>query len=175
MNPAELYRAGLIQVGYFNEGHQVSLIRWQFEILPSYPVLMQDVAQLTAEVLKPHKTINRIVCDSHSSALGGVVSVNLGIPMVYHAGHDFIGAYDVGHPACLLVNQIEAEPVARIIRQAERVGLDIKLIIEMVEGEQSFNGVDVVAVFRKEQLLAALAESGVQLAVVRDYLAGRAG
>jgi hypothetical protein len=174
LNPVELYQAGIIQIGYFADGGQISPIRLQFELLPSYPVLLGKVGTLVAEILGKHKAINRIITDQHSAALGAIVSTTLQMPMVYYAGQDMIGAYDVGHPASLLVNEIDPAKVEQIIRHAERVGLEVRMIITLSAGQLPIPGIDVFSVFQKEQLLAALAGSGSQLAAVRKYLTDRA-
>jgi hypothetical protein len=138
MNPDEtlleaLLMAGIIQFGYFidEQRGEPAPFRLQFELLPAYPRLLDQAADVVAGPLKP-MDLHRLVCDQHSLALAVCVSQKLDIPLVYNQGNGIVGAYDVGHPAALIANVYSVdvvETLATVKSRAERTGL--KLVSEI--------------------------------------------
>ncbi|MBC8098091.1 MAG: hypothetical protein H7Y11_01495 [Armatimonadetes bacterium] len=128
---AQLVKSGLIEFGYF-QNPKPGAYRLRFDLLPAYPQLLGQVATALIALFDT-ATIDRWVCDSDSVPLGTAISLQTGIPLVYSAGkgeaplYDLVGAYDVGHPAALILNVVtDAGLVHRLIAQGAQVGLEIK-------------------------------------------------
>ena len=129
-----LVNAGLVQFGYFagRDRDEISPVRLNLALLPDYP----DVLKLITDTLAMRlvkRTVERLICMSDSVPLGVAVSLKTGIPLVYSRGqgepavYDLAGAYDVGHPAALVMNVFDQMmPVAKLQENARRVGLNIQ-------------------------------------------------
>lgn len=129
-----LVNAGLVQFGYFagREPGKNSPLRLNLALLPAYPDVLQLITD-TVAVKLAEQPVERLVCAADSVPLGVAVSLKTGIPLVYSRGqgeaavYDLVGAYDVGHPAALLMNIFDQTvPIARLQDNARRVGLDIQ-------------------------------------------------
>lgn len=133
-----LREAGLIQFGRFEGG---APLKFSLELLPSYPRILQILADGIATVISEVKTIERIVCTSDASAIGIAVSLKMGIPLVYSRGqgqlpvHDLVGAYDVGHPTALITTVLgrhHNQDLARFSQRATTVGLNIVTTVSII-------------------------------------------
>jgi hypothetical protein len=141
--PQALFDAGILQFGLFGDGVQRVT---RLELLPSYPVLMQRCAKQMAQMLAPE--MNRVVCMSENAALGAVVSVESGLPLIIGErvgdGHiTFLGAYDIEHPSAFVGMQSATfDSAARldIQQRAERVGLQIVQWLWILDDIQDDDG-----------------------------------
>lgn len=131
--------AGLIQFGRFQQADgSFSPLSLNFLLLPSFPQLLQATAHAFLPLLAESK-VNRILATRATTALGGVVAVESGIPLTYHYGemrgvsNAFIieGAYDVGHPTALLTNVLDSE-VDSLLEPAQKVGLNIVMVLSVL-------------------------------------------
>jgi hypothetical protein len=129
-----LVDAGLVQFGYFAEGdkNEFAPVRLNLALLPAYPDVLKLLTDAVVQRLAD-RTIERLVCTVDSLPLGVAVSLATGIPLVYSQGqgaaavYDLVGAYDVGHPAALLMNVLDQpESIAKLQANAHRVGLNIQ-------------------------------------------------
>src|SRR5690349_104106 len=116
MNPLVtlLMDAGLLQFGSFIEQGKETPFRANFEMMPSYPDVLSQVANELARLIPrgaeddavtPENTIDHLLCTWDSLPLGVALSLRTNVPLVYSRGssaepvHDLVGAYDIGHPA----------------------------------------------------------------------------
>jgi hypothetical protein len=75
----KLYDVGLIQFGYFEQKYPYQIL---LNMLPSYPQLLQELAQIMSDsVLK--MGCDRITCQREMIPLATVVSLISQIPLVY--------------------------------------------------------------------------------------------
>lgn len=130
-----MLEAGLLQFGWF-EPEGIPL-RLSLEMLPAYPDIL---AQIVAEGMKHTSNMNRLVCTIDALPLGVGLSLKTNIPLVYSRGsgeapyHDLVGAYDIGHPALLLVNALDnTESTTKLIHKARSVGLQIQYIVAIMD------------------------------------------
>lgn len=161
----ELLNTGILQFGLFVEDGQDVPYRLRLEMLSAYPQLMQQVVYRTVQAL-PMQSFNRLVSHSDCVPLASAVSLNTGVSLVYSRGrgevpvHDLVGAYDVGHPACLLVN-IWDESLNVFLADCRRVGLEIHTIVEIVGVGQAAEGVEMRPVYTMNAILHELRQNKV--------------
>lgn len=156
----ELLETGLLQFGLFVEDDQAIPYRLQLEMLSAYPHLMQKIVYRTIQTL-PAQTFDRLVSHSDCIPLASAVSLNTGIPLVYSRGrgenpvHDLVGAYDVGHPACLIMNTWQ-ESMNDLITGCKRVGLEIHTVVEIIGAGQTGKGIERRVIFTLSAILHEL-------------------
>ncbi len=125
----DLLEAGLIQIGNFESDAETITVRTLFEMLPSYPTLLHKIADCLADSIIPAK-YDYLLCPFDSIPLAVIISQKLHIPLVYENLQAstpvlrLIGAYDVGHPTCLIANNIDS--LQHLWVDAVKVGLDIR-------------------------------------------------
>lgn len=151
--------------------------RLQLEMLPAYPPVLEEFSRLAAQQFT-HESIDRIVTSNDVMAVGVLLSVETSIPLVYSRGrgespvHDLIGAYDVGHPAVLLVGETIPETTA-LIQNCQRVGLEIKEVIVLIGEEAHIGDISVRPVLDFRQMLEELTAVGLlpkpQAKAILDY------
>lgn len=131
-----LFEHGLLQFGMFQTSAEDVPFQLQLGFLPSYPHLLSQVARSIHQMLIPNH--QRLLCDLEALPLGVSVSLMSETPLVYSrvalgfGGNDLVGAYDIGHPTCLLVNQL-GEQSQRLIDVASSVGLEVSQIIALTD------------------------------------------
>jgi len=127
---------GILQFGRFAEGDDFAPFRLNFAFLPSYPDLLQLLAD-RAEKLLAGLHVDRLVCTGDSLPFGLAVGLRTNLPVIYSHSrgttYDLVGAYDIGHPAVLLVNTVEADYTSQLLRAAQRVGLEIHTVIAIAD------------------------------------------
>jgi orotate phosphoribosyltransferase len=137
-----LARAGLIQFGRFVQPDgaiwPVAVhLRW----LPSYPVLLRDVAESLGALLEGIEA-DRLLTTAGAIPLGVALSLHTDLPMVYVSGElrnytaafAIEGAYDVGHPTVLLSDLLlDAAQANAITALAQRVGLEVHTILSVLD------------------------------------------
>lgn len=124
---------GLIQFGRFvTPGDDIKPLQLSFEFLPSYPRLLADTAQrLVTMCAQTFDVFDFLFCPAEGIPLGMAMSLQTDKPLLYSThrasnARDFIGAYDVGHPAVLVVPVFEdEEKITRLARDVQRVGLEM--------------------------------------------------
>jgi hypothetical protein len=113
------------------------------------------------------KGIERLLCISQAVPLGVALSIRTGIPLVYSQGSnqpgvfDLVGAYDVGHPAALVVNSWQSdEIVLNLIDKAQRVGLEIEIVLAIVNlhGYEPADQLTVISLFNLTDVVGQLVE-----------------
>jgi hypothetical protein len=124
-----LLTAGIIQFGHFVDGvvAEPTPLRLQFELLPSYPALLDLAASAIARQLEG-SSLHRLVSDQDSLPLAVCVSQKTGIPLIFNQETGLSGAYDVGHPAALIANAYAprlAESLKVVNTRAVRTGLEV--------------------------------------------------
>jgi hypothetical protein len=130
-----LLETGLLQFGWFEPGGVP--IRLNLEMLPAYPDVLREFIALA----KPYTTnIHRLISVHAALPLGVGLSLETNIPLVYSRGtansatYDLVGAYDIGHPALLLVNTLDDTPnIIDFVISARSVGLQIQHILAIVK------------------------------------------
>lgn len=131
-----LLDCGLLQFGQFEDHSAFKPYLINFHMLPAYPGVLQTISASVAEHVQQ---VDRLLCSADSLPLGVAVSLQTGVPLVYSRGqnhapaYDLIGAYDVGHPALLLVNILDdVEKIDTLIKAARSVGLDVINVIAVI-------------------------------------------
>jgi hypothetical protein len=124
----QILEHGLIELGVFQEGAIQRAWRWRLDLLPSYPnvlTLMTDAARKQMQ----NWDIDRLVCTPEALPWATSVALNMGIPLIYSRGrgeaplYDLVGAYDVGHKACLLTHTLSnMAEIRRVIAGGEKTG-----------------------------------------------------
>lgn len=152
-----LLETGLLQPGIFEDGSHWQL---RLEMLPSYPDILLEIATHTIKIIAA-MPIDRLVCTWEALPLGVLVSTQTGLPLIYSRGqgeaptHDFVGAYDVGHPAGLLTYALQA-PIEKIIQGGQSVGLQIGHIIAVVNHSKRDFSMLLASIFDEEAIEKAI-------------------
>lgn len=156
---------GILQIGLFAEGDGHKPYRLRLEMLPAYPQLLEETSRRVSREF-PGSHFDRIVADHDVMALGVLLSIGTGIPLVYSQGrgespvHDLVGAYDVGHPAVLLVGEYSAD-TANLVQNCQRVGLAIIEVIALIGDEDTIGDIPVRPLLDFTELLGELTEAGL--------------
>jgi hypothetical protein len=160
----QLLDSGLLELGLFVEQGRRIPYRLHLEMLPAYPKLFQTMTQAVIDKL-PAKPFDRLVTSADCAVLGGAIVQKTGIPLVYSRGRgetpvfDLVGAYDVGHPACLIVNSAD-DSLATFVAQCRHVGLYIHTVITLVGDNYPIDDIAILSVFTLEQLITELYSTG---------------
>ena len=168
----QLLDTGILQFGLFVENGITYPYRLRLEMISAYPQLLQNVVYRGVQSLAGVKPFDRLVSHSDAIPLASSLSLQTGISLVYSRGrgeipvHDLVGAYDVGHPACLVVNTLTPE-IEAFLSDAKRVGLDIHTILEFVSIGRMIDGIDHRAIYTMKELIHELR----QLNLITEELA----
>lgn len=131
-----LLEAGLIQFGQFRRGSAVEPVRARLDMLPSYLEALNAVVDMAQKQITG--SFSHILCPADAVGTAMALSLRAKIPLVYSRGgqgsavDDLIGAYDIGHSTVLIANTSE-NTVNHLAQQAKQVGLDVKLLIVVLE------------------------------------------
>lgn len=135
-----LLETGLLQFGRFAQGADWRPYRLNLEMLPSYPDVLEQIIEWASS--KTGK-VDHLVCLPSALPFGVGLSLRTSVPLVYSRGtqdapvFDLVGAYDIGHPAALLANDLtQLEDVERLWTEARCVGLDIRRVLVIVDEGQ---------------------------------------
>jgi hypothetical protein len=131
-----LLETGLLQFGCFVDPLSPAMpYRLRLEFLPSYPRLLQTIVDQALPLIGD---IDLFLCTIDTLPFASAMSLSSGLPLVYSRGtgaaptHDMVGAYDIGHPACLLANQTN-QTLESLIKNASQVGIEVTEIISIVD------------------------------------------
>lgn len=162
----QIMQNGLIQPGHFYTGEGASSpVRIRLDMLPSYPAVLRTITDMILETIQGSPLPERLVCSNVALPSAIAVSMKTDIPLVYSQGteanpvRDLVGAYDVGHPAVLILNTLhDFQFLEQFTMQASRVGLDIEQIIVLLCSENTPETVSIpiLPVMTWEVLLPAL-------------------
>ncbi len=171
----QLLETGILQFGLFVENNQKHHYRLRLEMLSAYPQLLQTVAYRGVQSLMGVSPFDRLVAHPDTIPLATAISLNLSTSLVYSRGrgqlpvHDLVGAYDVGHPACLVVNTI-TDDLNDFIAQAQKVGLEIHTILEVVSTGKSIEGMNQHAITSLAALVHELRQLNLITAAFAQHL-----
>lgn len=175
----QLLDNGILQLGVFATNGKQHPYRLRLEMIPAYPHLFSAIVDAVIQNL-PEKPFERLIATADGVAIAGAIAQKEGISLVYSRGgnlqpvHDLVGAYDVGHPACLLLNIITAN-VPKFIADCQQVGLNINNIVALITSQQSIADIPVLSVLSLENIIAELHEAGQvpthQMQVVLNHIA----
>ena len=175
-----LSRAGLLQFGRFVVNGSVQPFQHHLAMLASYPALLRSTAQALAPLVQG---VDRLLCPEQAVPLATALSLETGIPLVIGRGRgndgarDFVGAFDIGHPAALIVHALDEAP-AGLVRQAQRFGLDVRAVVAVLDCGPSPLLLPASAALDLEGVIARLVASNELPAglgrAVEDWLAARA-
>lgn len=136
-----LWEAGLLQFGVFENDAPV---RFHFDLLPSYPDVLEQLADVVDIAIPDAGPIERLLCLPDSLPFALAVCMRGRKPLVYSRGqggetvHELAGAYDVGHPTLLVVNMwMDTEEQNNLIKRAGQVGLDVHGILAVLDSPSS--------------------------------------
>jgi hypothetical protein len=132
---AALYHAGLLQFGRFVVHDATQPFQHHLSMLASYP----DLLRMTAAALAPRvQGVDRLLCAEECVPLATALSLESGVPLVIGRGRghdgarDFAGAFDIGHPAALVVHALD-EVQVHLVQHARLFGLDIQRIVGVLD------------------------------------------
>ena len=131
-----LLETGLLQFGWFDE--QQVPYQLNLDLLPSYPDVLAQIVEYAAPLVRQ---VDHLVSVPSALPLGIGLSLKTGVPLVYSRGmdnstpvYDLVGAYDIGHPAMLLANDLrDSGNLARLTNNARQVGLEIERLLVLVD------------------------------------------
>ncbi len=132
-----LLDAGLIQFGWFHQGHTTLPFSVELEMLASYPAVLQAVVE-RAQTALDGLAVTRLLCRADALPFGVAYALRSGIPLVYSRSStqelvfDLVGAYDIGHPTLLLANTVDGA-LPNLIAGARRVGLEVSAVVTLLE------------------------------------------
>lgn len=134
--------AALVQFGSFRpNGGSASdeiPVALHLEMLPSYPAALREAGERIAQLLGNVPQADRLLCSVDAVGLGAMVATSLGKPLVYQHDDVLTGAYDIGHPTALIVNDTGDLSAARtLIKAARQVGLNVIGIAALVGVRQT--------------------------------------
>ena len=153
-----LYDAGLLQFGRFVTDEGPRPFQHHLAMLASYPALLGALAESVAPFLDG---VDRLICTENSVALGVSGSLQSQVPLVIARGNghdgarDFVGAYDIGHPAALIANSLSEIDVALIARAAVW-GLQVRSVVAVLDLGGRPASVPSTALVDLEALIALL-------------------
>jgi hypothetical protein len=130
-----LFDAGLLQYGRFITETGVRPYQHHLDMLASYPELLRRCAQELAPVVTG---VERLLCAADCVPLATALALETGIPLVIGRGRgddgarDFVGAYDIGHPAALVAHAVDESPVA-LVRHAAHFGLNVRAVVAVLD------------------------------------------
>lgn len=162
----QLLDTGILQFGLFVEDDKESAYRLRLEMLSAYPQLLQNVVYRGVQSLTGISPIDRLVSHADVIPISTALSLQIGISLVYSRGrgeaavHDLVGAYDVGHPACLVINTITPD-IPQFLADAKKVGLDIHTILEIVSQGQIVEGVEQRSIYTMTALVHELRQNNL--------------
>ncbi|GAB5490139.1 MAG: hypothetical protein Phog2KO_03540 [Phototrophicaceae bacterium] len=154
----QLLDTGLLQFGLFEENNVQMPYRLRLEMLPAYPELLQNVVYRAIQSLMGVAHFDRLVAHSDAIPFASAISLATSVSLVYSRGRgelpvfDLVGAYDVGHPACLIVNTLTPDTQV-FLDKAQKVGLEIHTILELVSIGKTVEHIDHRAVFTMQALI----------------------
>jgi hypothetical protein len=134
--------------------------------LPSYPDVLAQVVESALPLLGE---VEHLVSASSATPFGVSLSLKTGIPLVYSRGnndapvHDLVGAYDIGHPALLLANDLhEEDELAGLMNNARQVGLEIERLLVIVDdGTSRLDLLPVTSLVHLPTMVDQLVEDGL--------------
>ncbi|MEO1286819.1 MAG: hypothetical protein AAFV93_03555 [Chloroflexota bacterium] len=160
----QLLETGILQLGLFGEG-QVPY-RLRLEMLPAYPQLLQTIVYRGVQSLVGVSYFDRLVAHTDAIPIATAISLQLGTSLVYSRGHseapvhDLVGAYDIGHPACLIVNTLPPD-IHTFLTNAQKVGLEIHSILEIVSTGINIEGIDQYSIVTMTALVHELQQANL--------------
>jgi hypothetical protein len=134
-------------------------------MLPSYPDILAQVIENAAPVVG---AVDHLVSASSAMPLGVGLSLKTGLPLVYSRGindapaFDLVGAYDIGHPALLLANDLSDEVgLLKLLTSARLVGLEIeRLLVIADDGTPGPYSIPVISLLHLPTAVEKLVEGG---------------
>lgn len=157
----QLLETGLLQFGLFQENEKQLPYRLRLEMLPAYPELLQNVLYRSVQSLMGIRPFDRLVSHPDAVSIASAISLQTSVSLVYSRGrgetpvYDLVGAYDVGHPACLVVNCITPD-LSKFLHDAHKVGLEIHTILEIISLGHRIQDIDNRSVFTMQELIHEL-------------------
>lgn len=162
-----LLEAGLLQFGHFVTPSGSMPYRLRLDMLPSYPALLALVAQAALVVLRTQAPVEFMLSTPDSTPFAVALSQQAKLPLVYSRGrgeapvHDLVGAYDVGHPACLVLNTPDDIEIKRVLAAGARTGLAVGSVLALVDTQVRLPiDLPLLGVLRLENAVDELAASG---------------
>lgn len=159
-----IFEAGIIQFGSFD--NKSFAIR--FDYLPSYPRLLTEIVDIATSAHN-FRQYDYLVTDLASLPFAVGISLKSQIPLIHYSADQptastaFAGAYDVGHPACLITNYVttdDDEEREKLIRRAGTVGLEIEAIACILLDSSAIDKTMVIPLMRQEDMFHELVANG---------------
>lgn len=163
-----LVNTGILQFGYFVTNNRSAPVRFCPEYLPAYPELLSEVARLASLPLNTVE-VEYLIATFESLPLGLVCSLQTSLSLIYSRGrgeaavYDLVGSYNSGHTSVLLLNELgDKAAIEKFVSSARSVGLDIKMVVILLEVQQAFQLADipVQSVLRLADIVKDLIVSG---------------
>lgn len=159
-----LLKTGLLQLGSFHDDGHYSPYRLRLDMATSYPQIMRTLVEQTPPLVQ---RVTHLLSAPDCIPFSSLLSQKLGLPLVYSRGSDaaavsdLVGAYDVGHPTCLVINTLE-EGTRQLIAKAAQGGLDIVALLVLVDtGAHDDLGIETLAIVHLRNVIAELNDAGL--------------
>lgn len=141
-----LLGAGLIQFGWFEHAETVKPFAFKLDMLASYPDLLLRSAHALIRLIGENP-ITHLLTPTATIGLGTAIALEMSTPLVYQrieSAVDLVGAYDIGHPAALILDVFDRQhPPTTLIAYARRVGLNIQDAYCLIDIENGANPLDL--------------------------------
>lgn len=177
-----LIDTGLLQFGSFKENGFTIPFKLCLNMLPAYPDLLMQIVQETLPYLSEFP-VQRLVSTADAIPFGVALSLSTQIPLVHSRGtneppvFDFVGAYDTGQSAILLLNTLDNfEILLPLIGNARQVGLEIQQVVSIIDLDliSKPSNLSVIPILNVHDILHDLSQKGHlptgQMAVITDWV-----
>jgi orotate phosphoribosyltransferase len=161
----QLLETGLLQFGRFNNGQASLPFQFHLEMLPAYPGVLKYITQAFQHRLDL-TAIEHFVATSDAIPLGIALSLQTSIPLAYSSAknpHQFVGAYDIGHPALLITNVVDnTQKLSQLAQKASQVGLEVQSLAAIVDVDLHHRfplNMPVQALFQLSDVIEKLAQA----------------
>lgn len=132
---------GLLQFGIYRRLSQNIPIDWgNLRYMASYPAVLRALVADAAPSMH-NLGVDFLLALPDAVPLGVALSQAYDVPLVYSQGcgenavQDFIGAYDIGHPTCLIAGALDGFDFVDLRQRASRVGLEIERVLGVIDPE----------------------------------------
>lgn len=152
-------RSGMIQFGYFAAAYDqpAAPIAFHFSLLPSFPHLMEETAELFREIIGTPAADTRLLADQNTVGLGAVLAVKTDIPLLYPHGSalQFTNAFtiegtaDVDNPI-ILISDVLSDGTAQehMHHMSKKIGLPVKHTLAVLDTSSTTLGFPNKALLR---------------------------
>ena len=168
----QMVETGMIQFGYFTSafGEPATPIQFHFSLLPSFPTLMNQIADMLQSTLETVSPDTRLLATENTVGLGAVLAVKTNIPLLYPHGNplQFTNAFtiegtaDVDNPIILITDVIiDGELEQHMHTMSRRIGLPVHQTLALLTAHQKELNFPYQAIFTLDDVLDTCLANGI--------------